>query len=573
MSIINYFFASPALCNFEAPTYLLLSSNVAPLVHYSHIPITIISLILGFFILFKNPKGLPNRILFCLVSAFSSWVFLDSIFWASNRSDVIMFVWSLQILFEPIVYISALYLLYLLIKKEDIHFNKKLLIALIYLPVIILVPTKYSLWGFNLSTCLSEESSTIIFLSYGIEILYALWIIVFSVREFIRAKTGEVKQQIVLLSTGTILLLLAFSSGNIISSFTEDWRFAQIGLLTMPIFIGFLVYSIVKFRTFNIKIILTQALVVALWIALFGVLFVTTIENVRVIVSLTLILFLIVGILLVRSVLREVRQREEIARMAEDVRRAYVIEKRAKEELEKLDKVKDQFLIITQHNLKTPLTSMMGYSDLLLNGTFGKQGVKTKEVVGKIKGLSQNMIKMVNDFLDMAQFQLGKSAVVLKPGIHLDPILDEIIEELRIKAEQKGIYLKLEPFGFAQGKNKKDVLISADREKLKAALSNVVDNAIKYTIKGGVAISIKYQASSIKVEVKDTGIGIPPEKIKTIFETTFERGEEAKRLSIIGTGVGLYLATKIIESHKGKIWAESEGEGKGSTFYIELPLS
>ena len=114
----------------------------------------------------------------------------------------------------------------------------------------------------------------------------------------------------------------------------------------------------------------------------------------------------------------------------------------------------------------------------------------------------------------------------------------------------------------------------------------MVDNAIKYTVKGGVIINIKYQISNIKngendkvvIVVRDTGIGIPPEKIKTLFDATFERGEEAKRLSAIGSGIGLYLSVQIIKSHNGKIWAESparaggEGEDKGSTFYIELPV-
>ena len=254
----------------------------------------------------------------------------------------------------------------------------------------------------------------------------------------------------------------------------------------------------------------------------------------------------------------------------EVTKRAYALEKRAKEELAKLDKVKDQFLMTTQHNLRTPLTSMMGYSDLLLNGTFGKQTKKTGEVIGKIKGLSQGMIKMVNDFLDMAQFQLGKSVVSLNPNIKLETILDEIITELSFKSESKGIYLKFE-------KPAKNFTISADREKLKAALFNVVDNAIKYTVKGGVDVKFQIKEEKnnnfVRIIVSDTVIGIPKDKIETLFDTTFERGEEAKRVATVGSGIGLYLSIQIIRSHNGKIWAESAGEGKGSTFYIELPTS
>lgn len=248
----------------------------------------------------------------------------------------------------------------------------------------------------------------------------------------------------------------------------------------------------------------------------------------------------------------------------EITKKAYALEKKAKEELEKLDKFKDQFLMTTQHNLRTPLTSMMGYSDLLLNGTFGKQNKKTTEVIKKFQILTQNMIKMVNDFLDMAQFQLGKDVVMLKPGIEVAPILEAIVTELTFKAESKGLFLKLE-------KPEKIFNIKADREKLKAAIFNIIDNSVKYTEKGGVDIKVENH-DTVKIIIHDTGIGIPPEKIQNIFDQMFERSEQAKRISSVGSGIGLYLSGQIIRYHKGKVWAESEGEGKGSTFYIELPV-
>src|SRR3989344_2016818 len=165
----------------------------------------------------------------------------------------------------------------------------------------------------------------------------------------------------------------------------------------------------------------------------------------------------------------------------EVTKKAYALEKQAKKEIEKLDKFKDQFLLTAQHNLRTPLTSMMGYSDLLLNGTFGKQNKKTTEVIKKFEILVQSMIRMVNDFLDMAQFQLGKEVATLRSHVELLPILDEIISELKFKADSRSLSLTLE-------KPEKVFFIKADREKLKAALFNIVDNAIKYTEKGGVTI-------------------------------------------------------------------------------------
>ncbi len=277
----------------------------------------------------------------------------------------------------------------------------------------------------------------------------------------------------------------------------------------------------------------------------------------------------------------------------EITKRAYAVEKKANEELQELDKVKNQFLATTQHDLRTPLTAISGYSELLINGTFGKQTKKTIEVIKKIQEVTQNMKRRADSFLDVAQFKLGKGVVSLNPGVEIELILNEIVNELKFKAESKKVYLNFEkPFDSAQGGPEGDYKISADREKLKSALFNVIDNSVKYTTSGGVTVTVNHKSqitnhkqipnsndqnlkqipNSVLIAVQDTGIGIPVEKVKTLFETQFERSEQAKKTAE-GKGVGLYLAGQIIKLHQGKIWAESQGEDKGSIFYIELPLN
>ena len=114
--------------------------------------------------------------------------------------------------------------------------------------------------------------------------------------------------------------------------------------------------------------------------------------------------------------------------------------------------------------------------------------------------------------------------------------------------------------------------ILADKGQLKIALTNVIDNCIRYTDKGGVAVKIKENNNKVLITIKDTGIGMSKDMVQSLFNQAFNRGQEAQKISAVGKGIGLYLSSKIIESHKGKIWAESEGQGKGSTFYIELPI-
>ncbi|MFH1643569.1 MAG: ATP-binding protein, partial [bacterium] len=301
--------------------------------------------------------------------------------------------------------------------------------------------------------------------------------------------------------------------------------------------------------------------------------------------------------------MKEVKQREQIEKLAKEIQQAYEVEKwakeqtekayeaekqakerteeayevekKAKEELEYLDKAKNQFLLTIQHHLRTPLTSMMGYADLILKGVYGKQSKETREVIQKFCGSTNSLIKMVNEFLDITQFQLGKEVVMLKQDIQMGPMMEEIANELKFQADTKKIYLKLE-------KPKNIPPIRGDTEKLKAALYNIFDNAIKYTQKGGVEIKLKVENEELKtdntggenkilIEVKDTGIGMTKERMQKLFNSTFERGEHAKKEFVTGRGIGLYIASQIIKAHKGRVWAESEGEGNGSTFFIELP--
>ncbi|MBU2635107.1 HAMP domain-containing histidine kinase, partial [Patescibacteria group bacterium] len=132
--------------------------------------------------------------------------------------------------------------------------------------------------------------------------------------------------------------------------------------------------------------------------------------------------------------------------------------------------------------------------------------------------------------------------------------------------EYRDLYLKFQKIGNVPK-------VKADSEKLKVALFNIVDNAIKYTRKGGVTVTLQKVGVNVQISVKDTGIGLDSEKAKALFKSAFVRGKEAKKVHGFGRGIGVYITGHIVKAHHGKIWAESEGEGKGSTFFIELPIS
>lgn len=541
------------ICSPVSPLYLIISQNVPAIVYYSHFLAILSSIILIFYIVKSNANKITKQIFSATFISFLFWIIFALIFWASNRGDVIMLVWSLTLLVEPLTYIGAFYLLYLLVEKQDLSYKNKILLSILYLPLIVFVPTKYGLSGFDTSTCLSIEGPLALYYTYFVEIVIIMTIIIYSIHRIIKRR--DHKWEITNLSIGTILFLFAFAWGNIIGSFTEDWQLAQYGLFGMPIFAGFLVYSIVRFKTFNIKLLGTQALVVSLWILLAVVLFLRTIENVRIVISLTLILFLIIGIFLVRSVKREVEQREKIQRLADDLQSA-------NDKLKELDQLKSEFLSLATHQIRAPLTAIKGYSSMLLEGDFGVLPPKAANSVEIVMKSCQNLINIVNDFLNISRIEQGRM-VYEKSIFDIGALVNEVANEIKPNVQSAGLELQVNIKSAKQE-------VNADRNKIKQAISNLVDNSIKYTVKGGILIAVFTEGNKVKVAIKDTGVGIDPQEMGKLF-AKFSRTKDANKTNVVGTGLGLYIAKKMVEAHQGDIKVDSDGLGKGTTFTIELP--
>ncbi len=537
--------------------YLILSPNVPAFVYYSHFIAIASSLVLILYIARFNQNRSVGKVVLFTFTSFLTWVVSAIIFWASNRGDVIMFTWSLDILVEPLVYIGGFYLLYMTFEKRDLPFKAKMFLFFAYLPMLIFISTKYTLSQFDVSTCLVTEGFIAKYYTYALEALMTIIIICYSVHRYKNPKDLN-KKEIVSLSAGIILFLFAFAWGNIIGSFTDNWQLGQYGLFGMPIFTGFLAYSIVKFRTFNIKLIGTQALVVALWITLFAVLFIRTIENVRVVTSLTLILFLIIGMVLIRSVKREVEQREKIEKLAIDL-------ERANEKLTELDQMKTEFLSLATHQIRSPLTAIKGYSSMLLEGDFGELSIKSKGAIKTIFASCQHLIDIVEDFLNISRIEQGRM-VYNKEKLSLKDLAKEATTELLPNAEKKGLKIDLQTTDTAP------ISVNADKNKLKQILHDLVDNAIKYTRAGNIEVRVWRDHEDAFVSVKDTGVGMDPKDMERLFNK-FSRAKDAFKQDVTGTGLGLYIAQKMTEAHGGKITAESQGRGKGSTFTIVLPLA
>lgn len=546
----------PLSCGWDTAKYFIFSDNVfGSLVYYSHFFALIPSLIIGLLIFFKNPKGLMNRILFAITFLFSVWVFSDVVLWANEKIDFQMFFWSLQVIIEPIIYALSLYFIHVFITKNDISLGKKFWISILLFPTLIFASTKFALIGFDLSNCDREVTEgPITLFGYLIEIIYVFWILIFAIKSYFKAGI-EMKKQIKDITLGIIFFLLSLSFGNIIGSFTDNWTIGQIGLFGMPIFVGFLAYMIVRFNLFNIKIFITQILVFSLGFLVLSILFIRHIENIQIVVTFTLVFIIILGFVLIKSVKKEIEQREKLQILSVNL-------ESANEKLQSLDKLKTEFLSLASHQLRSPLTAIIGYTSMLLDGSFGKISDKQKEAIDRVFQSSRHLSLTVEDLLNVSKIEQGGMQYVKVP-FDFEKASGDLAKDLSVTAEKKGLKLTFETDG------KSSYKVNGDMEKIRQVILNFIDNSIKYTKEGSVNVLLSKNEKVIRLSIKDTGMGMTPEIKSKLFQK-FARAEGGK-MNAGGSGLGLYLAKKIIEEgHNGKVGVDSEGMNKGSTFWMEL---
>jgi signal transduction histidine kinase len=265
----------------------------------------------------------------------------------------------------------------------------------------------------------------------------------------------------------------------------------------------------------------------------------------------------IFGILLIRSVRKEVEQRERLEVLTKELAAA-------NERLKELDKLKSEFLSFASHQVKSPMAAVKGYATLIYDGTFGLVPDKVKEVTHKIKASADRMIALVDNLLDLRKIEEGKMEYDFVE-VEVAKFVSEIVEELSPLASDKKLELSFE--GEPSG-----IKIKADAQKLRQVIQNLIDNAAKYTQAGWVRVSVNpdQDKKNVLITVADSGLGISKELLPNLFQQFRRDTQHAK--AIKGTGLGLYIAKEIVTAHSGEIWAESEGEGKGSRFFVKVPI-
>jgi signal transduction histidine kinase len=556
--------------------------------HLIFFTIFLLNGLLGFVVLNKNPRHVTHRTFAFLVGISEIWLF--AYYWKDepffkNQASLL-----LKLDFASGIVLCATFYLFSQFFPQPIKLSssKKLLLIILVPFFSILSFTPLILKNIHFRNSSIDADPGFLFFGY---FLLALFFIGDGIRTLIikyKHSSGIERRQISYVLSGLVISASILSFVNLVlgSFYPLSERIYRLSSTSLFAFIIFTSLAIIRYHLFGIRVILTELLVGTMGIILFlQVIFAQSLQW-KISSILTFLLFLIFAYSLLKSVHEEEKRREKAEMLAQkesELREKYqvlairliAIEKKLREiaererilrgEAEKLSQAKTEFIAIASHQLRTPLTVISGYLSMILDGDYGEISQKIKDIIKKVLQSAQRLIRLVNSILDISKIEAGEIEMNWQ-RVDLREIAREAIEELKIKSKQKNLNLDLK-----EPKEKIENLV--DREKIREVLFNLVDNAIKYTQEGKITLSLKRitENNVDQISLKDTGEGLTKEEKEKLFKR-FSRGVAGIKFWVEGTGLGLFISKSFVELHGGKIWVESEGKSKGTTFYIELPI-
>ena len=503
---------------------------------------------LGIFVYFNDKKSKLNIIFFLFSVVIGIWLFGTFKMFTSNTD-------AESIFWDRFIYAGAVFVPTLMYHFSRVFCNikaKKFLLILGYISSVVfllLSRTDYFVSGLFRYPWGVHTQAKFLHNIFLIEFCFFLFLSIQNFYKYYksgslgRAEKLQAKWVFIAFSILVVMGLPAYLPAYKISIFPFSY-------FSGLFFSVFLAYAILKHHLMNIRVVATEFFVgIIAFVLLVEILVSETFSQIT-FRSIIFLSFCFVGYLLIRSVQDEIKRRVELQRLYEEV--------------EKLSKAKTEFLSIASHQLRTPLTAIKGYISMVMEGSYGKLSENQTRPLENVYQSNERLIRLVNDLLSVSRIESGKIKIESEET-SIGDLVSSITEELKPTTGRKGINLIFERSEVTLPK------ISVDKLKLRQVIMNLIDNAIRYTSKGEVRASVKKSDSRIVISVADTGEGMTKDEIGNLFES-FSRGKAGNRFWTEGAGLGLYIAKKFTDMHNGKIWAESKGMDKGSTFHIELPI-
>ncbi len=528
---------------------------------YVTILLTVISIInsgLALLILFSSQKESHTKT-YSLVSLTTLLWIWSMVFYRLSTPDTIVFWTRTLYASASLIASSFLFYTYLFPSKDRFPLSKQLIIAVPNAVIILMV-----IFGDSIISGASVREGTENSIRFGsLYFLYVIYILTFFnyafYRLFAKYKSSSddlQKRQVVFFFIGYFISATIAFATNLILPWFGYFGLNWLGQVSTVLIVTFATYAIVRHQLFNIRAVAAEIFIGSLWIFVLIRFILATDTQERLLSGGLFLITIFVGVYLIRSTLNEVRTRQKIENLAKELEETNV-------RLRELDQQKSEFVSLASHQLRGPLTAVKGYASMLLDGDFGDMAEDAKAAVEKIFKSTQDLVVLVGDYLDVSRIEQGRMQYDFSL-FDMRDLAATVVTELRPNIERAKISLD---FDYDM---KGEYAVNADMGKIKQVIGNLLDNAIKYTPHGGIHVWLTHNApGKILLSISDTGVGILPEVLPRLFEK-FTRAPDASKTNIMGTGLGLYVARKMIEAHNGRIWADSAGADKGSSFFIEL---
>jgi signal transduction histidine kinase len=333
--------------------------------------------------------------------------------------------------------------------------------------------------------------------------------------------------------------------------FSLNW-FGPAATVFMVIIIS---YAVAKHRLFSIQVVAAEILIFILWIFTLAKITLPNLQGSFINIG-YLLFVIIIGYLLIRSVKKEIEQRIKNQQLAEQL-------ERLNRELKEVDELKSELVSLATHHIATPLTAVKGYVSLIQEGNYGSISEEIKPVIDIVEKSTNSMATIVRDFIDVTLLEDGKIKYNFS-NFNLENTIKKISNRYHDPILQKGLQ-----FNFDYEHNS-DFIVCADEEKIERSISNIFENSIRYTKKGGISVSLKVKNEVFLIKISDSGERNLPVMSQKLSKK-FTQSNDEFEASVIGNGLGLYVAKKMIEAHKGSMKIESKGSAGGMDFFIELP--
>lgn len=526
---------------------------------------TIGGVALGLLVFFRSKRQIDNMS-FSFVSILISLVVAANYFSLNNKDSIeITLFWIRTVMFIVPYLMFALFFFCSSYLNHSFKFNKTsfylLLLFSLIISLINISPFAYSAVLISANGAIVPSTGPGLALN-GIHILPLFLLSIFHMARNIRRNSNPKEKNMIRFS----LYLFLFSFGTqIITSFVIVTIFNYTNLIPLGNFLTFLfvvlmTVSILYFKAFNLNMV--EAVLFASILAILSFAEIITASGLQTIIY-KIIVFItvsLVGYALIKSVNKEIKQREELANLANALEKANT-------KLEELDEQKDNFISMASHELNTPVAAIEGYLSMIIDEKMGGEiNPKMREYLGNVYISSKRLAAMIKDLLNVSRIESNRIHIIYEEA-QIEDTIKQSIAEIKPKADEVKHTLTFKEPEHKLPKTWFDV------PRITEVLINMLGNSIKYTEPGGkITVEAHADADKIVVSVTDNGRGIPKEDYDKIFEKFMQVNVLTDQIK--GTGLGMFITKNLVELHKGKLWFKSstDADDHGTTFYFSLPI-